>query len=174
MIAKRILLFSLLLLPLTNQAQKNRIEEIYDSADFVALVSISKDAIKKSDYVILDVLESFKGYYKQILFPSKFYDYNDKDNYVLFSTMNKYKGESLLLKINVTEILPETKEFLFNLPCFVLSKSYDEQKKENPNLNRNCFKNYDPVCGCDGNTYGNICEMDKAGIARFYPGKCDD
>lgn len=37
---------------------------------------------------------------------------------------------------------------------------------------RACTMQYDPVCGCNGKTYGNACIAESVGIKTYTPGAC--
>ena len=53
------------------------------------------------------------------------------------------------------------------------SNSEGTQRDDNNGTPIVCSAEYDPICGVDGNTYGNLCEATRANISLAYRGECN-
>ncbi|MEQ9306594.1 MAG: Kazal-type serine protease inhibitor domain-containing protein [Marinoscillum sp.] len=55
--------------------------------------------------------------------------------------------------------------------CGESEKCIDSEKI---NPNGICTMDYNPVCGCDGQTYSNACMAKNSGVLRFENGECEE
>lgn len=62
---------------------------------------------------------------------------------------------------------------LFMLSCKTIEQdNCIDQSKIRPDAM--CTAQFDPVCGCDGRTYGNLCEAENAGVISYKKGACPE
>ena len=54
------------------------------------------------------------------------------------------------------------------------SNKISKDCKGKPNPDCLCTEQYQPVCGCDNQTYGNACVAKCAGVKTYTQGKCPD
>jgi hypothetical protein len=68
----------------------------------------------------------------------------------------------------IIEIVPLEEATAKVQSLFYAIHCIDEDKKHN----RPCQRDLQPVCGCDGKYYGNLCEARKAGVNIYSHGRC--
>jgi hypothetical protein len=73
------------------------------------------------------------------------------------------------MKKSIRRFFPLTLVIYLMVSCCDVHEACIEKPKDDCA----CITLYDPVCGCNGITYGNACEAACAGITDYTPGACE-
>lgn len=63
---------------------------------------------------------------------------------------------------------------LFVLSCESSQDSTDCIDRDNINPEAICYEIYQPVCGCNQQTYSNDCYAQAAGVREYTSGRCNE
>lgn len=147
-------------------------KRLFDDSDFVGVVQLANGNNQNPDVYAMEVVESYKGSFRYVGISPSRVSLDDEQTYLLFADLHEDNRIAHIYSIiEYDHISTEAEVFLSSLPCFVKSEAIQERMKDNPSMTGACERVYSPVCGCDGITYGNMCEMRNAGIVRFR--KCE-
>lgn len=160
----KLVLFVLLFVLFSASPQTSDLKTAIDKSDFVAFVYRTMEV--ESTIPLYNTVMVYKGSCEYVADKNGLTNIEDKGIYLLIGSVTNYELNTLNYPLTNIDDLPEAVlQILQELPC------YDEAVKAN-NEHGVCHRVFQPVCGCDNETHGNICEMLKKGIVKFKPGPC--
>ncbi|MCP4457114.1 MAG: hypothetical protein GY816_03655 [Cytophagales bacterium] len=187
MITQIFLLYFFLLFP---QCDTLSLEEEIKTCDIIAVAELEGVyGDLEGPYgrlTLLNIRESYKGFEDMIVLKGDF-RFQPKMKYLVFADLidndeyGSYEIDPCSFTTAYANVSKETIDALNDLPCFDPSETIEERirkHRERTNdqgsqLTGACERSGMRVCGCDGKTYGNTCEMHKSGIMRYTVGECE-
>lgn len=78
------------------------------------------------------------------------------------------------VKQSLEQLKQDYSSGIISVPPVKISATPTIKESVKTNIGIICTKEYNPVCGIDGNTYGNACEANASGVKVKYQGKCGE
>ncbi|UII22650.1 Kazal-type serine protease inhibitor family protein [Fulvivirga ligni] len=155
---------------------ESSIAEKYQSADLIVEAYLDGIfQIKKGEVVSFIIRKNWKGKAYVSSFILR-YDLNDTDrmhfyeneDYLLFCKMDSVSGNYITTAEMGTKLLLNAEAEIDYLEANAACIDNESKPQKFP-----CTRDISFVCGCDGNTYSNICAANEAGIQVWTQGICD-
>lgn len=160
----KLVLFVLPFVLFSASPQTSDLKSAIDKSDFVSFVYRAME--EESTIPLYKAVMVYKGGFEYFTDKNGVINIEDEGVYLLVGSVTNYELNTVNYPLNNIDNLPDTVlQILQELPC------YDEAVKANYEHGA-CHRILQPVCGCDNETHGNICEMLKKGIVKFTPGPC--
>lgn len=160
----KLVLFVLPFVLFSASPQTSDLKTAIDSSDFVAFVYRAME--EEHTIPLYKAVMVYKGCCEYVADKNDVINMEDEGVYLLIGSVTNDELNTINYLLTNIDNLPEAAlQILQELPC------YDEAVKANYEHGA-CHRILQPVCGCDNETHGNICEMQKKGIVKFKPGPC--